>query len=58
MDTPDLTLPWSLANGQWQVELQLTATGYPALLITATFSVSPAEGFPVQSLEWLTLTAS
>ncbi len=58
MDTPDLDLPWSLPDGQYQVELQFTATGYPALLVTARFNVSPADGFPIQRLEWLTLTAS
>lgn len=58
MDTPDLDLPWSLPDGQWQVELQLTAKGYPALRITAMFKVSPADGFPIQGLEWLTLTSS
>ena len=58
MDTPDLELPWSLPDGHWQVELQLTAMGYLALLITATFNVSPTNGFPIQRLEWLTLTPS
>ena len=58
MDTPDLDLPWSLPNGQYQVELQFTATGYPALLVTARFNVTPADGFPIQRLEWLTLAAS
>jgi len=56
MDTPDHELPWTLPDGQWQVDLQLTATGYPAMAITATFNVSRAHGFPVQSLEWLTLS--
>jgi hypothetical protein len=57
MDTPDQDLPWSLQNGQWQVDLQLTAQSYPALHLTASFNVSPANGFPVQRIEWLTLTA-
>jgi hypothetical protein len=26
------------------------------MAITATFNVSPADGFPVQRLDWLTLT--
>ena len=56
MDTPDQDLPWTLPNGQWQVELQLTARRYPALHVTASFNVSPANGFPVQRIEWLTLT--
>lgn len=55
MDTPDCDLPWSLPDGQWRVDLQLTATGYPALLITATFNVSPSSGFPTQTVEWLEL---
>jgi hypothetical protein len=58
MDTADFGLPWSLADGRYRVELQLTAKGYPALLVTATFNASPADGFPVQRLEWLTLTTS
>lgn len=58
METPDQRLPWSLPDGQWRVELQLTAKGHPALFITATFDVSPADGIPVQDLEWLTLTTS
>jgi hypothetical protein len=56
MDTPDQDLPWALPNGQWQVELQLTARRYPALHLIALFQVSPADGFPVQSIEWLALT--
>lgn len=56
MDTPDQDLPWSLPNGKWQVELQLTARRYPALNLVALFRVSPADGFPVQRIEWLTLT--
>ena len=58
MDIPDQDLPWSLPNGQWQVELQLTAQGYPALHLTASFNVSPANSFSVQCIEWLTLTAT
>lgn len=57
MDTPDQDLPWTLPNGQWHVELQLTARRYPALHLIALFHVSPADGFPVQRIEWLTLTA-
>lgn len=57
METPDQDLPWTLPNGQWQVELQLTARGYPALYLTALFDVSPANGFPAQHIEWRTLTA-
>jgi hypothetical protein len=56
MDTPDQDLPWTLPFGQWQVKLQLTARGYPALHLTALFHVSPADGFPVQRIEWLALT--
>lgn len=56
MYTPDQDLPWALPNGQWRVELQLTARRYPALHLIALFHVSPADGFPVQSIEWLALT--
>lgn len=58
METPDQKFPWSLPDGQWRVELQLTAKGYPALFITATFSVSPTDGSLVKGIEWLALTAS
>lgn len=58
MDTPDQDLPWVLPNGQWQVELQLTAQGHPALYLTASFAVSPANGFPTQRIEWVTVTAT
>lgn len=58
MDTPDQDLPWTLPNGQWRVELQLTAQGYSALHLTATFNVSPANGSPVQRIEWLALAAT
>jgi hypothetical protein len=56
MDSPDQELPWTLPDGDWRLDLQLTATGFPAMAITATFTVSPADGFPVQRLDWLTLT--
>ena len=56
IDTREFDLPWTLPNGQWRVELQLTATGYSALIISATFNVSPADGFPTQRFEWLTFT--
>lgn len=55
MDTPDQELPWTLFNGEWRVGLELTAPGYSALHLTATFSVSPADGFPAQAIEWLEL---
>jgi hypothetical protein len=56
MNTPDQDLPWTLFNGQWRVKLELTALGYPAVHLTATFSVSPARGFLAQAIEWLQLT--
>ncbi|MDQ2874512.1 MAG: hypothetical protein M3Y33_06780 [Actinomycetota bacterium] len=58
METPDQDLPWTLANGQWQVELQVTANGHPALHLSASFSVSPADGFPIQRIEWVTLATA
>jgi hypothetical protein len=57
METPDQDLPWTVPDGHWEVHLQLTARRYPALYLTASFSVSPADGFPAQHIEWLTLTA-
>jgi len=57
METTDQDLPWTVPDGQWEVHLQLTARRYPALYLTASFSVSPADGFPAQYIEWLTLTA-
>lgn len=58
METPDQEFPWTLLDGQWRVELQLTAMSFPALHLTATFNVTPANGFPIQRLDWLALTAS
>jgi hypothetical protein len=58
MDTPDQELPWSLSNGQWRIALQLTALGCPALHLTATFDVSPVDGFPSQAIAWAELTLS
>jgi len=58
METPDQDLPWTLPDGQWELQLQLTARRHPALHLTASFSVSPADGFPVQHLEWLALIAA
>ena len=48
METPDQDLPWTVPDGQWEVHLQLTARRYPVLCLTASFSVSPADGFPAQ----------
>jgi hypothetical protein len=56
IDTPDQDLPWTLADGLWQLDLQLTAAGHPVLIMTATFDASPARGFPVQRLDWLALS--
>lgn len=58
METPDQDLPWTLPDGQWELQLQLTARRHPALHLTASFSISPAGGFPVQRLEWLALIAA
>ena len=58
METPGQDRPWTLPDGQWELQLQLTARRHPALHLTASFSVSPADGFPVQRIEWLTLTAA
>jgi hypothetical protein len=58
METPDQDLPWTLPNGHWLVELQFTAQGYPALHLTASFNVSPADGLLSRHIEWLTLTAT
>jgi hypothetical protein len=55
IDSPDSELPWSLLNGEWRVELQLTARGYSAQLITAIFNVRPRGGIPSQSIEWMEL---
>lgn len=56
MDSASYGLPWSLQDGEWRVELQFTVMGYSAQLITAKFRVSPEEGIPSQSLEWLELS--
>jgi len=58
MDSPDQSLPWSLPNGAWHVELQLTAAGYSARHITADFNVHPADGIPSQGIEWTDLAVS
>ena len=55
IDSPDSELPWSLLNGEWRVELQLTVRGYSAKLITAIFNVRPRSGIPNQSIEWMEL---
>ena len=57
IDSPDHTLPWSLPNGAWRMELQITAKGYSAQLVTAAFNVRPAAGVPNQSIEWTEFTA-
>ena len=53
---PTRIFPWTLPDGQWQAELQLTAQGYPALHLTASFNVSTASA--VQGIKWLTLAAT
>lgn len=55
MESPNYDRPWSLQDGEWRFELQLTATGYSPRLITGTFSVSHTEGIPSQSIDWLQL---
>lgn len=58
MDTPDIELPWSLMNGRWQVELQVTANGFPALRLTGTFDVNSGDRILTQQIEWLTVTST
>ncbi len=58
IDSPDNEYPWSLSNGAWRLELQVTAKGYAAQLITAAFNVRPADGVPNQSIEWTEFTVS
>jgi hypothetical protein len=54
LDSPDQHLPWSLINGRYRVELQLTARGFAAQLFAAEFIVRPAGGLR-QSVEWADL---
>jgi hypothetical protein len=54
-DTPEQALPWSLSNGAWRFEIQLSAEGFPALTITAGLRVFPVDDLPDQAIEWTDL---
>ena len=53
MESPDYDLPWSLQDGEWRFELQLTAAGYSPRLLNGIFGVSHIEGILSQSINWL-----
>jgi hypothetical protein len=56
IDSPDHALPWGLSNGAWRVELQVTAKGFAAQIVTAAFNVRPSGDVMRQSIEWAELT--
>jgi hypothetical protein len=58
MDSPDHDLPWSLQDGEWKVELQLTAVGYSAQFLSGKFSISSAGRPFSQTAEWMELSVS
>jgi len=51
LDSPDHDLPWSLSEGSYRVELQLTARGFAVQMFVAEFAVSRAEGLGLH-IEW------
>jgi hypothetical protein len=58
IDCPDNDLPWSLPNGAWRFQLQITANGYSAQVIEGAFNVVPVAGTPNQGIEWTELTVT
>ena len=55
MESPDFDLPWSLLDGAYRIGLQITASGYSARNISASFNVRSAGGPFSQSIEWMEL---
>jgi hypothetical protein len=56
IDSTNQALPWGLAEGAWRLELQLTAKGHVAQLISAVITVAASAGIPSHTIEWTELT--
>lgn len=54
LDSPDHDLPWSLPDGAYRLELQLSAVGMSAQLFVARFVVRPKDGLG-KTVEWTDL---
>jgi hypothetical protein len=55
IDSPDHRLPWTVPNGTWHVELQVTAKGFAVQRLAAAFIVRPSDDVMRQTVEWVEL---
>jgi len=55
IESPDFELPWSLPDGPYRIRLQITANGYMALNMSASFNIRSAGSAFTQSFEWMEL---